>query len=451
MSGLFTSAKAPQTMAALPPDMQLQQQQLLRQQAIADALRKQSLEPMGDTQVINGWAVKKSPMEGLSKLAQAVSAGYVQNKTNERQMALATKLREQGVTDMNGVMGALQGSEAKPAAFTPDTFDSADKAATFPEAQYNDTAAVAPDKQKAMALALQSQNPMVQGIGSKLLEQSMKGSEGVNINGQMVDKFSGKVMGTMIPKQDEAFTLGDTRYGADGKPKAQYNDPNKPFNADGTPNAGYQKFEISKHKAGATSVSVKTDVKTGESLAAQVGPMMKDSTSIAEGAVKQVDAANRVIRAMDAGNAITGPGATLRLKGAQISQMLGVGGKDEAEKIANTRETIRGFAELTLQGRQQMRGQGAITESEGVLAEKAMSGKVDDLTAPEIKQLAAASKRSAKFNYAEHTRKLKVMQSNPSLQGIAPFYEGPAMPEDADQNQSHTIHSQADAILRGGK
>lgn len=203
---------------------------------------------------------------------------------------------------------------------------------------------------------------------------------------------------------------------------------NEPFKADGTPNAPVQAFQLDKAKKSAPNVQVKTDVKTGESLAQQIGPMMRDSTGVAEGAVKQVDAAQRIVKAVDSGNLIAGPLANQRVTLAQVGQILGVGGKDEAEKIANTRQTVRGLAELTLQGRQQMKGQGAITESEGKLAEKAMSGDINDLTLPEIRQLAKASERAARFNHGEHARKLTVMQGNPDLAGIAPFYQGPAMP-----------------------
>jgi len=200
------------------------------------------------------------------------------------------------------------------------------------------------------------------------------------------------------------------------------------------PNQPVQAFQLSKSKASAPNVRV--DVKTGDSLAQQIGPMMRDSVIAAEGAVKQVDAARRIISAVDTGKIISGPGAEPMLVANQIAQTLGIGGKDSAEIIANTRQAIRGLAELTLQGRQQMRGQGAITESEGKLAERAMSGEIN-FTAAEIKQLAAASERSARFQYAEHARKIEVMKQNPSLQGLSPFYQGPAMPamptEIADQ------------------
>lgn len=206
------------------------------------------------------------------------------------------------------------------------------------------------------------------------------------------------------------------------------NEPFAPGPNGPVPNAPVQEFQLDKAKKSAPNVQVKTDVKTGESLAGQVGPMMKDSTTIAEGAVKQVDAAQRIVKAVDDGKLFAGPLAEKRVTVAQIGQVLGIGGKDDAEKIANTRQAVRALAELTLQGRQQMKGQGAITESEGKLAEKAMSGSIEELTAPEIRQLARASERAARFNHTEHMRKLKVMQGNPELQQIAPFYQGPAMP-----------------------
>ncbi len=102
---------------------------------------------------------------------------------------------------------------------------------------------------------------------------------------------------------------------------------------------------------------------------------------------------------------------------------LGVTGKDTAETIANTRQAIRGFAELTLQGRKSMRGEGAITESEGKLAERAFSGDIDSLTAQEIKQIANASKRVAEYSITEYNRKLDTLGKNPEMKDIVEFYK----------------------------
>lgn len=90
-----------------------------------------------------------------------------------------------------------------------------------------------------------------QGLGKTKLEF---------VNGQPVNPYSGAAAGAAIPKQPEPFTLspGGTRYGPDGKVIASVADPNKPFNPDGTPNVGYQKYSIGRAKAGATTVDARS-------------------------------------------------------------------------------------------------------------------------------------------------------------------------------------------------
>ena len=172
----FTTATAAQTMA--PTDYSVEQNQILRQQQLADLLRKQALEQSGGTDIVSGWAVKKSPLEGLSKIAQALGGRYLQGQADDKQIALAKKIREQGAMDMQGVIGALQGSPEKVTDFAPDTFDAQDAQNVQQSgALQNVQPAIAPDRRQALALALQSQNPTVQGIGSKLLEGELKAPE----------------------------------------------------------------------------------------------------------------------------------------------------------------------------------------------------------------------------------------------------------------------------------
>jgi hypothetical protein len=173
-----------------------------------------------------------------------------------------------------------------------------------------------------------------------------------------------------------------------------------------------------------TNVSVALD----KGIAAQIGPMLKDAQIQAQGANLQIDAADRVIQAVDTNKVIAGPAASPQLKLAQIGSALGVTGKDTAETIANTRQAIRGMSELTLQGRKSMRGEGAITESEGKLAERAFSGDIDSLTPAEIKQIANASKRAAEFTLTEYNRKLKTLEKDPATAQLVPFYEVNRMP-----------------------
>lgn len=190
----------------------------------------------------------------------------------------------------------------------------------------------------------------------------------------------------------------------------------------------FMDYQTALKKAGATNISTKVEAKMGDSLASQVGPMVKDTYTAAQGAVQQIDAAKRIIDAVDSGKIIAGPLAGGRLKVAQIGQILGVTGKDDAETIARSRDVIRGLSEMTLQGRKQMTGQGAITQSEGKLAEKANSGSIEDLTPAEIKQLANASARASRFVYQQHEYNLQNLNSSPDTAKLGKFYKVRPLP-----------------------
>lgn len=422
----------------LPSDINAESQKIARARKTAEMLQQQSMSPSEQGQMVSGHYVAPSPLSALTRVLQGYAGYKGMEKADKADAELGRKSNEMLAQGLQNYQETMQGQPAQDFQVMDDEYGP--QTATAP--------AVPGSRQKALAQLLKSGHPMLQQMGIQQMTAKQESPFGkVNPNDytqESVGKFAATGnFADLVParKMEVNTATGQVFNPYEAKPGTVFADPNKPFavGEDGKPvaNLPLQAYEIEKAKKGATNVSVKTDVKTGESLAAQVGPMMKDSTSIADGAVKQVDAAQRIVKAIDSGNVITGPTATLRLRGAQVAQMLGIGGKDDAEKIENTRNTVRGFAELTLQGRQQMKGQGAITESEGKLAEKAMSGDLDDLTAPEIKQLAKASERAARFNYGEHQRKMKVMEGNPALQGIAPFYQGPEiLPEAAAPTQA---------------
>lgn len=173
---------------------------------------------------------------------------------------------------------------------------------------------------------------------------------------------------------------------------------------------------------------VNVNVKTGEGIAGQIGPILKEERVAATGAALQMDAADRVVAAIDTGKVLSGPGTSVANRALQIGNVLGVTGKDSNEVIANTRQAIRGLAELTLQGRKSMRGEGQITESEGKLAERAFSGDITDLTNDEIRILANASKRAAQFNLEQYNKRLDKLEQNSEAAAIIPFYRVNVMP-----------------------
>ena len=201
-------------------------------------------------------------------------------------------------------------------------------------------------------------------------------------------------------------------------------------------------YEQQLKRAGASNVSVSMD----KGIAAQVGPMMKEGQLQATSAVKGIDAANQVINALDTNKLFTGPLANQKLSIAQLSTTFGGASGDLTQKINNTRAAIQGLAEITLQGRQEMHGQGAITESEGKLAERAKSGDIS-LTPGELKQLANAAKRAGEFTYNNYQTKLQIMAKDPATAQMAPYFAVNQMPTRQAPQQAQQIQPNANQQL----
>ena len=201
-------------------------------------------------------------------------------------------------------------------------------------------------------------------------------------------------------------------------------------------------YEQQLKRAGASNVSVSMD----KGIAAQVGPMMKEGQLQTTSAVKGIDAANQVINALDTNKLFTGPLANQKLSIAQLSTTFGGASGDLTQKINNTRAAIQGLAEITFQGRQEMHGQGAITESEGKLAERAKSGDIS-LTPGELKQLANAAKRAGEFTYNNYQTKLQIMAKDPATAQMAPYFAVNQMPARQAPQQVQQVQPNANQQL----
>lgn len=238
----------------------------------------------------------------------------------------------------------------------------------------------------------------------------------------------------LLPKDPEYKEVGGTlvQIGANGvnpvftAPKEI--DYNKPFLPDGTPNQAYQQWKLSDSKAGATNVTNRIENKLGESIAGQVGPMLKDSKERTTGAINLANSSRMMVDALDRGSAYVGPMANIRLKIAQVGQMLGVGGKTEAEKINNTRQLIRGLAEGAVEARKELAGQGQVTESEAAAVQKAYSGNIEDLTANEIRLIAGLNIKRERLARQRHQQMIKNAPSQ-----LQPFYQ---VDEEAQTNSN---------------
>jgi len=425
-------------------DIATEQAQLTRQQQLAQALAQQAQAPLQSQPTPpGGYAIPIGKGEVWGKIGQALASAYATKATADKEKDF-NQNKQAKIAEALGNYDKLRTGTPEQDVNIYGTDPNQPTQGTMP--------AVAPNPRGASLGLISSGVPELQQFGMQSF-LAQKGPESLfdkiapkDYTPQSVQKFvqTQNPADLVAVRKQEFLNTGGGHVAVDpyastpGQVIQNTGSPAKDLliqDAQGNWVANTPLVAVKKDiaKSGATNVQVKTDVKTGESLASQVGPMMKESTLAAEGAVKQAQAADQILGALS-GPAYTGPGANVRLKGAQIADTLGVGGKDTAEKIANTRTALQNLSQLTLQGRQQMRGQGAITEGESALAQRAVSGDID-LTANEIKQLANAAKRAAAFQYQEHQRKLQVMQNNPNLSGIAPFYQGPAMQDSAPAQQ----------------
>jgi hypothetical protein len=155
--------------------------------------------------------------------------------------------------------------------------------------------------------------------------------------------------------------------------------------------------------------------------------MIKSSYDTAAGAQTSIATADRLIKAVDSGNVYTGPGATFRLRAAQIGQSLGIGGKDIQDQIANTRSAIQGLAQSTVAARSALKGQGQVSDFEGRLLERAASGNVDDLTAAEIKQIATVNKRLAQQQISNHSQMVSKLRTKDATAQLADMFDLPTV------------------------
>jgi hypothetical protein len=96
----------------------LQMQQLQRRQALADQLMQQGNQPL-DTQMVGNVAVRRSPFEGIAKLAQAATGAYVQNKNDQTYQDLAAQMMAGQRSALSGLSGG--GQPSAPADMPPES------------------------------------------------------------------------------------------------------------------------------------------------------------------------------------------------------------------------------------------------------------------------------------------------------------------------------------------
>ena len=136
-----------------------------RRLQMAQLLGQQALQPV---EVPQQAGVRASPYMGLAKMLQGYMAGSEEKAATEAYKDLANRYQAGNKADVSGFLEALQGAPERAQRLDPQEVQQmADQGTPMPP----NIPAIAPDRTRAMALALGSQNPTLQGAGGAMLSQ----------------------------------------------------------------------------------------------------------------------------------------------------------------------------------------------------------------------------------------------------------------------------------------
>jgi hypothetical protein len=175
---------------------------------------------------------------------------------------------------------------------------------------------------------------------------------------------------------------------------------------------------------------------------AELAKLVPDLYSQANAAAGQLNDLPRYRSALQ--SAITGPLADQRLGAARIASALGFTG----DKAVNaTTELIQGNAEMALNSRKLLAGQGQITEFEQKILMKAKTADIN-FTKAEIDALFNVFERAARAQYNSSTRLLKSAATKSDTAQM--FLDNVSqLPEAAAPAAAGDVRSLADQIIRG--
>jgi hypothetical protein len=212
----------------LSPEDFAQQQQINRQQKMAEMLMSQNQQPQG--QMVSGRYVAPSFFQNILPLVNTYVGKGMLEQGDTKQRELAELIRGRNATEAQDIIQTLQGTPAKqvPQAGPPTE-------AMLGQDQFNmpnrTIAGVAPDRQAALMKALKSSSPMGQMVANTLITKSLEDPKEYNL-GADETRYRTNPDGTttQIAKgQGKAHVVGNSLI-VDGK--AIYTGEEKPVQVD---------------------------------------------------------------------------------------------------------------------------------------------------------------------------------------------------------------------------
>ena len=162
----------------MPPEMMAEQQQLNRQQRMADLLTQQGMQGLPSGSMVSGHFVPTSPFQHLAQIANVAAGQYIGKKGDEQALALAQKLREQYATELNQYQQLRQGTPAQAGNMQLSGTNQAMGSIEEPMGQYKAPVAAQPaNPQAANLMGANAYNPALKQYATKQLFETPKWNE----------------------------------------------------------------------------------------------------------------------------------------------------------------------------------------------------------------------------------------------------------------------------------
>ena len=325
----------------LSPEEYAQQQQINRQQKMAEMLMSQNQQPQG--QMVSGRFVAPSFFQNLQPVANMLTGAYLAKQGDTRAAALAEAIRGRNATEAQDIVQTLRGTPAQqiPQAGPPTE-------AMLGQNQFNlpdrTIAEVAGNKDLALMKALKSTSPIASSIANTLITKSLEGPKFHNVaqGASLLQETPEGGIKPLYTNPKEIKHPAEIEL-ALSLDRSLPRDPNQWTQADAD-KANAQIIKHIREKRPITNVT--TNVMGGEkqydkTFGEEVAKQDIALKATAENAPNTLANIKRQQDLLEKGGVITGVGANQRLDIARLGQSLGLTGKNV---VADTQQFYAGRA-----------------------------------------------------------------------------------------------------------
>jgi hypothetical protein len=379
----------------LPLDIANQQRQVQRRQALADAMSQRSFQP-DQGQMVSGHYVSSGALGPINQIAAAMLGGYNQKKADEGQ----TKL---GQDYQSAISNALQ--------------------------QYQQDRQT--DPRAAAVNAAASQIPMLQEIGKEDLKGMVNQRDILNAPGASVTSRTSALTSGLVGDLKEAPKIMETNgqvVSATPEGATRLGDYRDQFGGveqlatgpDGKPIMGQRNMSQGKNDyVPGSGVTVNTESNpVDRAVAPTVIKDIQGARNSILAAQKANDTADRFTKLISDPKVITGAFAEPRAMVANIANTLFPG---DSAALAKTQQAIKASADLALQASRSAEGQGAVSDYERSLFQKASGGDLN-MGADALRDLMVGIKKTAAITAKQSQQFLDSAATNPLYKPYVDMY-----------------------------